>query len=213
MILAPLTLSDRTPLLNSKTRHIYVHPDNEQLLVKVHIDRKPAPGVVGLGAWWAYQKDRFLYTTGVMRELQQFVASRYRYDPIVRCIAPVYGVVDTDVGMGLLVAAVRDAEGRLAPTVRRLFREQAMTPERCHQLDTVLTLILTTPLVIGDLNEENIVLQNADGQNEAFMLIDGLGERTLLPAQRWIGWLKHRQKKRFVAKVRRKIDRVLCGEV
>lgn len=209
MILSPLVLSGQAPLLTSKTRRVFEHPEDEGLLVKVHISRKLAPGVDGIRAFLANKQDHFLYTTGIMRELQQFVESRYRdYGDVVEHIAPIYGVIDTDLGLGLIVAAVRDSQGQLAPTVRKLFQNDAMNGERRTKLDRLLKAIQETPLVIGDLNQENIVLENAGGANERFMIIDGLGERTWIPAQRWLSFVGTRQKRNFVAKVRARLDRV-----
>lgn len=209
MILSPLALSGQDPLLTSKTRRVFQHPEDDRLLVKVHISRKLVPGVDGIRAWLSNKQDHFLYTTGIMRELQQFVESRYRdYGEIVEHIAPIYGVIDTDLGMGLIVAAVRDSRGQLAPTVRRLFRDGAMNAERCASLDRLLNAIQETSLVIGDLNQENIVLEDAGNPNERFMIIDGLGERTWIPTQRWLPFVGNRQKRHFVTKVRAKLESV-----
>lgn len=209
MILSPLVLSNRDPLLCSKTRRVFKHPEDDRFLVKVHISRRPEQGKNGPGAWLANKSDHFLYTTGIMRELQQFVESRYKdYGAIVEHIAPIYGVIDTDIGLGLMVAAVKDAQGQLAPTVRRLFQNDAMTAERCAKLERLLREIEETQLVIGDLNQENIVLENADGGGERFMIIDGLGERTWIPTQRWLAFVSSRQKRNFVDKVRARLKRV-----
>ncbi|MHA7878153.1 MAG: YrbL family protein [Saccharospirillum sp.] len=212
MILSKLTLAGREPLLLSKTRRVFEHPEDNNLLVKVHISRRAQPGDRGLKAWLANRQDHFLYTTGILRELQQFVESRYRdYGEVVAHIAPIYGVIDTDLGLGLLMAAVRDGEGQLAPTVRRLFREKAMNSERCDKLNRLLSAIESTSLVIGDLNQENIVLQDAGLPSERFVLIDGLGERTWIPTQRWFSFIGARQKRHFVAKVRAKLERLAHG--
>lgn len=209
MILSPLELSGKDPLLTSKTRRVFEHPEDDRLLVKVHISRKSAAGMAGIKAWFANRQDHFLYTTGIMRELQQFVESRYKdYGAIVDHIAPIYGVIDTDLGLGLIVAAVRDNRGQLAPTVRRLFRDEAMTSERCAKLDRLLTDIQQTSLVIGDLNQENIVLEDAGSPDERFMIIDGLGERTWIPTQRWLAFVGARQKRNFVKKVRARLEGV-----
>lgn len=212
MILDPVTLTSHTPLLNSKTRWVYEHPDTRDVLIKVHMsrmDQKPAQGLKG---WFARQEDHFMYTTGMLRELKQFVESRYRdYGDIVHHIAPVYGVVDTDLGLGLLVAAARDAQGNLAPTVRKLMQQRAMTVTRQQKLEQVLQAIEKTDLVIGDLNAENIVLQGAGREDERFVIIDGLGERTWIPTQSLIKAVGKRRKQAFVAKMRRRLAGLAHG--
>lgn len=203
-ILQPAQLSNTEPLLHSKTRQVFVHPLDRSLLIKVHKKRAAGPAPE---SWFDKQKDHFLYTSGIMRELKQFVESRYRdYGPAVQYIAPIYGVLDTDLGLGLLMAAARDARGELAPTVRSLLDNNAMTPARRDQLDALLQAILATDLVFGDLNQENIVLDRAGAPEERFVIIDGLGERTWLPVQSWFRAASRRQKRLFVAKLTRRLQ-------
>ncbi|WP_028672198.1 YrbL family protein [Saccharospirillum impatiens] len=212
MILDPVQLADQTPLLNSKTRWVYEHPDSPDLLIKVHMPRYPGLAQAGMSRWFAQRKDHFLYTTGIMRELKQFVESRYQgpegycYPEILPHIEPVYGVVETDIGLGLLVSAARDSDGNLAPSVLRLRKRGAMSAKRYTQLDRMLQALLDTPLMIGDLNQENIVLKNAGRADEHFVLIDGLGERTWIPTQTLLGWVNRRRKRAFVATMRKRLQ-------
>lgn len=199
-----LTLSTETPIAQGKTRWVFQHPQDESVLIKVHRSRLQE----GTENAWKRREDRFLYRTGILRELAVYVDSRYGpRHPIVEHIAPVYGVVDTDLGPGFAVAAARDIFGELAPTVLELRREGQMTPARAHALDGLFELILDTDLLIGDLNQENIVLSQAGSEREKFMLIDGLGERTWLPVQRWCVRIARRQKRVFVRKMRRRLRR------
>jgi hypothetical protein len=211
MMLEPVNLAGHKPLLNSKTRWVYEHPDTPEVLIKVHMRRFDRVPTAGLKGWFEHRKDHFLYSTGMLRELNQFVESRYQgpsgpyYPEIQPYIEPVYGVIDTDMGLGLLVSAARDAAGNLAPSVLRLRRQGALTPERHVRLDRLLQALLDTPLMIGDLNQENIVLKNAGLADERFVLIDGLGERTWIPTQRWVSWVNHRRKRNFVATMRQRL--------
>lgn len=212
MKLGPITLAGREPLLNSKTRWVYEHPETPDVLIKVHMRRLDSSPQTGLKGWFERRKDHFLYTTGMLRELKQFVESRYLgpngpcYPEIQPYIEPVYGVVETDIGLGLLVSAARDAEGNLAPSVLRLRRQGAMTPERHTRLERLLQALLDTRLMIGDLNQENIVLKNAGEPDERFVLIDGLGERTWIPTQSLVSWVNRRRKRAFVATMRQRLQ-------
>jgi hypothetical protein len=81
-----------------------------------------------------------------------------------------------------------------------------MTPERHVKLDRLLQSLLDTALMIGDLNQENIVLKNAGHTDERFVLIDGLGERTWIPTQSLLGWVNRRRKRAFVATMRQRLQ-------
>ncbi|WP_108125528.1 YrbL family protein [Saccharospirillum mangrovi] len=206
MIFDTLNLSGQSALLSSKTRLLFEHPESEDLLVKVHINRLPHDS---LPTWFERRKDHFLYATGILREFKQYVEARYpprRQDPIIPYIAPIHGVIETDLGLGLLVSAVRSSDGHLAPTVRRLLREGALTESRHEKLQRLLDAIINSEFPLGDLNRENIVLQWAgDESREQFQIIDGLGDRTLIPASQWFSKVAGRRKRRFVERLKRTI--------
>ena len=205
MILDSVTLTDQKPLVTSKTRYVFEHPGSDVLLIKVHIDRLAKTEKPG---WFERRKDHFMYTTGIMRELQQYVelhAPGGHNESLKPFIAPVYGVIETDIGLGLLVAAIRDSEGGLAPTVRDLRRNRRLDNRRQQLLHQLLDTLESSSLVVGDLNEENIVLANAGGTDERFMIIDGLGDRTLIPTQRLIPSIGRYRKRDFVITMRRRL--------
>lgn len=202
---ATLRLSDSTPLATGTTRLIFEHPDDPSLLVKVH--RQSSPPVVGRGLKGLFRtlEDRFVYMTGFMREFRPYVLSRYgEHGNIVNHIAPINGMVDTDLGLGLVVPAYRDSSGNLAPTLKTVIRSGGLDTYRLAKLEQLLN-DLETDLVIGDLNMDNIVLAWLPAEGEQFMIIDGLGERTLLPVQRWFPIVSRRKKARFARKVRERL--------
>ncbi|TGG95264.1 hypothetical protein E4656_02260 [Natronospirillum operosum] len=208
MDIPSLHLAGSSPVGKGKTRWVFEHPHDPDLLIKIHRHRVDTATGPFWKRWWARKQDRFLYRSGILRELSVFVDSRYGDQHAVnQHIVPVYGVADTDRGLGLVVAAARDISGQLAPTVLKLRKSGEMTPGRARALDKMLTLILDTDLLIGDLNQENIVLSQAGSEQEKFMLIDGLGERTLIPIQSWCTWAARRQKRVFVEKMRRRLRR------
>lgn len=209
-----LQLRQQSPIATGKTRLIFQHPHTPDWLVKVH--RVTAPRDHGRGpmAWYRTLEDRFIYMTGFMREFRPYVYSRYGdHGALVNHIVPIIGLADTDLGLGLVVGAARDAQGNLAPTMRRVLKRGEMTTERQRKLNELLDYMLASDLVLGDLNQDNIVLAHdavaaTKGQDpERFMIIDGLGERTVVPIQEWSSLINRRVKRHFVAKVRRKLAR------
>ncbi|MDB2448833.1 PhoP regulatory network YrbL family protein [bacterium] len=207
VILGPLVLSDQAPLLSSKTRWVYQHPGDASLLVKVHIDRRPTESQGGFQAAFARAKDRFLYSTGMVRELRHFVASRYRNQGLAsQRICPIHGVVETDLGLGLLVTAARANDGQLAPTLQSLMDQQQLTTDQVMDLRALLESMVASDLTFADMNYENIVLENAGGENERFVIIDGLGDRTWIPTQRWFRAVRRRKKRVFRARVERRLS-------
>ncbi|WP_187265393.1 YrbL family protein [Reinekea thalattae] len=201
-----LKLNELTPIAISRTRYIYEHPDNPELLVKVHRRIEISGPMSRLQHWYRNIEDRFIFLSGNLRELNIYFQSRYnRADTLVRYIAPIEGIVDTDLGLGLVVSAVRDKKGNLAPTIGKLFRENRMNTSRAKKLRALLEQIEKTDLVIGDLNFGNIVLeQPADGE-EDFYLIDGLGEKTLFPIQTISRYARRKNKQTFITAVEKRL--------
>lgn len=206
-ILGPLKLKSGVPLLSSKTRWVYAHPQDPGLLVKVHIPRLPSAQQSGLQAWFAAAKDYFLYSSGMVRELRHFVESRYRDQGLASSrICPIHGVVETDLGLGLLVSAARAADGGLAPTLQTLMDKRLLTPNRVADLRALLNSMVASSLTFADMNYENLVLENAGDEAERFVIIDGLGDRTWIPTQRWFGSIRRRKKRDFQQRVERRLS-------
>ncbi|WLD59443.1 PhoP regulatory network YrbL family protein [Salinispirillum sp. LH 10-3-1] len=204
-----LALRDQAHVAKGTTRLIYEWPGDHSRLIKVHKRWQPSENDGAWVRWFKAHEDWFLFRTGILRELNVYLRTRYDdWQSLNEHIAPILGLVDTDLGLGFVITAVRDAQGGLAPTARQLLRSEQMTAERAVKLQALVSLIEDSPWVIGDLNLDNIVLSEAGLPHEKFMLIDGLGERTLLPVQHWLPWARQRQKKRFAAKVRRRLAKL-----
>lgn len=207
MKLHRLALSEKRPIAHGKTRAVYEYPEDPSKLIKVHLPRELSDTNT-IKRWFQQRQDWFLYRSGILRELDQFLASRYGHekDPLVDHIAPIHGIVDTDIGLGFVVAAARTVAGELAPTVKNLRQSGGMTAERAQALIRLLEYLELSDLVVGDLNQDNIVLSDAGSSEEKFMIIDGLGERTWIPIQSWCSWASKRQKRAFVQKMRRRLQ-------
>ncbi len=208
MIFEPVALRGREPLAASSTRHLFLHPDSPDLLIKVHkLASERALGESGLTRWQK-RSWRFQFFSGILREFEGYLAHHYAADnPFLPYIMPVHGLIQTDRGVGVLMDAARTESGELAPTVRQLFMEKAITPARAELLSGFLQAVMATNEVIGDLNLDNVVLVTEPGGRESLRLVDGLGERTWIPIQRWSSFARKRQKVRFVRKVQARCER------
>lgn len=206
-ILGPLSLQSVPPLLSSKTRWVYAHPYDSSLLVKVHIPRLPAEQSSGLQARFSAAKDYFMYSSGMVRELRHFVESRYRDQGLASSrICPIHGVVETDLGLGLLVSAAKAADGSLAPTLQVLMDNRELNASRIADLRALLNSMVDSTLTFADMNYENLVLEHAGTENERFVVIDGLGDRTWIPTQRWFKRIRQRKKYHFLQRVERRLS-------
>ena len=204
-----LTLKQNDPIAVGKTRYVYVHPEHKQSLIKIHrrIEYTEHRGIAK--RWFDELEDYFVYRTGFLRELRVYFDSRYQgLDSFAPYIAPIEGIVDTDLGIGLVCRGVFDEKGDLAPTLGSLIRNKDMPPERVAILEEFITALVETDLVVGDLNFGNVVLERDSDGHEKFYLIDGLGERTFFRIQTYSKRARQKRKAIFVEKVRRRVARI-----
>ena len=92
-----------------------------------------------------------------------------------------FGMVETDLGRGLVAERLVDADGRPAPSLRSLVKRQGLTPELRDAVSRFVGEITQRDLSIGELNVNNLVYA-ADKRGRAHLvLVDGLGSRSVLP--------------------------------
>ena len=94
------------------------------------------------------------------------------------------GVILTDRGLGIVVQKIRDREGGLAPTLRRLARQGRIDGELIEALNRFAHDMREFHIIGNDLNPSNIVHEMRHGRSR-LVLIDGYGSRNLIPFRRW----------------------------
>jgi hypothetical protein len=183
-----IRLKDAEIIAAGHTRDVYRHPDDASLLIKV-IRASAIATRYGRGSPWYKFKVR------------EQIAVHAIGEPHPRFLQKIVGFVETDMGMGLVVEAVRAADGSSAPTVAALAAEGALDEVRLAALDRFLDEMVNSPVIVADLNPFNVVYgRGADGVDH-FVLIDGIGHKNLIPLERMSArlnrWSKVRKGDRF----------------
>jgi hypothetical protein len=199
-----LPLKSGIPLAKGATRLIFQHPESPDLLVKVMrpdvVERRQSSRKRWLR--WLRRYDPYLV---FLREIHEFVAAH----AALGCAAPfaqvVHGFLETDLGLGLVVGAVRGPDGALAPTVSQLIARGDFDATASRALDETLDAVLQSNIVLADLHEHNLVYQQGDGGAPRFVIIDGLGTSTLLPVKDWSPWINRSSKLRRIAHLRKRV--------
>ena len=175
----PLRLDGAKPIAIGHLREVSEHPDAPDLLIKIM-----RPDAVaqrwGSAARWYKRLPRARHYTGYVRELKEYVASQVRGPgaPIARMI----GLIETDLGLGLISEKVRDANGRLAPTLAAMYRrENGFSAQIEHGLAQLLADLLAFNVIVGDMHAWNIVYGSDSRGGPRFVLIDGFGEKHVIP--------------------------------
>jgi hypothetical protein len=108
-------------------------------------------------------------------ELSEYAVLRSRHQNKEPLVAPIHGLVETSMGLGLVVERISGPDGNLAATLDDLIREERVTPKLRNAVDDLATILSDLHVVVGDFTARNLVLR-PDG--DGFCVIDGLGEWT-----------------------------------
>lgn len=199
-----LKLKDTPPLAKGHSRLVYQHPHYADCLVKVI-----RPDMIekrwGSGAAWYKRKRRYGRFISYIRETQEYVAGCVATGSNPAFLQKIVGFADTDLGLGLVMEAVRTPTGELAPHIAGLIeRGQFGTTER-KALDEVLLKILESDITLSDLNVGNLVYTGDETTPGHFVLIDGLGTATIFPLKRFSRYLNRRSKLQKFARLEMRI--------
>lgn len=196
-----ISLSDRLPVAQGKQRFVFTHPENPDLIIKVirpdAVDR----------AWGRWYKMRRCYGQylSYMREIGEYVATHAREGSSPPFVQRIKGLVDTDMGLGLVLDAVRGECGELAPSLRSMLRSGTFDGTAERALEDFFQELMASDVIAADLNSGNVVYALDGEKGNRFVMIDGLGQHNLIPIKRFSRMVNRRGKLRRIGKLRRQI--------
>lgn len=175
-----IILGDRKPLFVGHKRAVYQHPYDPGLLIKIirpdTIERR-----WGDGARWYKFKRRPGRYVNFHRELGEYICLRANHPAPSSAIQPIQGLVETDLGLGLVVEKLTDRNGNLAPTLKSLLLRSGLTKELSSQLDTLYTELLRSGVILSKLNTRNIVQAWDATRGTRLLIVDGIGSKAVIP--------------------------------
>jgi hypothetical protein len=192
-----LRLSTSVPIASGATRDVYLHPDDDSLLVKV-----VPPDVIERryerGRPWYKTRRRYRHFISYLREAREHIALRAQCNGHPRSLQRIVGFADTDLGFGLVVEAAKDREGKIAPTLPQLIDEGRFDTAARNHLQDCLEELIGLPVVLGDLNTPNFVYAWTEEHGDHFVLIDGIGCKNIIPFNRMSLLINRRSKRRRI---------------
>jgi hypothetical protein len=203
-----LNLAQLTPLAIGNVRAIYQHPQHADLLIKViraeAIARRwDAPGQ------WLKRLPRARHYSGFVRELKEYIAIQARYPQGVPPLARMTGIVETDLGLGLVCEKVVAPDGSMAPSLHAIYlRNGGASDWTDAALENLLADLLRYNVIVGDLHAGNIVFgSDSRGGERHLVLVDGFGEKNVLPRNSMSRWLNQRNTRRLYRRLRKILTR------
>jgi hypothetical protein len=195
-----LKLAHLQPIAGGAQCSVFVHPDDPALLVKIMRDRRSAM------PWYKRQWARSGHMLPVIREIEEYVVLHAHAPADAELVERVVGVVVTDLGLGLVVEALRDREGRLAPALRQLIASGAFDDAMTAKLDRFIARVVDSKIILYDISSRNILhaYDPASGEDR-FVLVDGIGEKLTFSLNPLFQPLNRFNKKRRIRRLWRRL--------
>lgn len=175
----PLRLKDTKPLVSKNKKYIFAHPTDDRLLIKV-ANRKGTLRRWGIRRFYKRWYRGGLYAD-YMRSLKEYIFLRANSRGDVQSIPRIFGLIDTDLGLGLVVEKIRGPDGELARPLISILRESGLTTDIREKLGSFIDELVRNDVVVNDLSMGNIVYADNGTDGGRFVLVDGFGERTVVP--------------------------------
>lgn len=199
-------LKDTQPIAQGRMRLVYDYPGDPDLLIKV-IRPDAIDSRWGEGQPWYKTKRRHGHYISYLREIDEYIALYSSEGCRSSFTQKVHGLVETDLGLGLVIYAVRDRQGNLAPTLTTLVRSGTFDAKASTALEEFFDLLIASDVIIADLHGGNLVYTWTQERGDHFVMIDGLGLSTIAPFKAIFRSVNRRSKLKRIEKLRLRMER------
>lgn len=187
---------------------VYRHPEYANLLVKVLNPQfkkrnnfktrllRRFPGI-----------NRYRLSKCYIRELIESMRLRFseQYSP-PSCLQKVAGLVDTNLGLGLVVIAEKERNGEYAKTLKSFIQTKQFDQHIQKKLEEFYQQLAICDVVVSDCYPRNIVYAYNETEGEHFVLIDGIGEKNLIPYLRISSYLRKKYRLRQIELFKKRVE-------
>lgn len=164
-----LSLAGLEPFAKGGKRHCYVHPHDDRLCVKV-----------------PNHADNDLGRLEQRLDIEDYATLKKRGSRAVfEHIPEIESIVDTDLGVGIVMQLYRDADGRIARNLRDLIKEEGLRPALIEAIDELKQWQRSQRLLTRDTGPHNVLAVHLGGDKWKLIIIeDWLNRR-----HRWLARL------------------------
>jgi len=181
---SPLVLDDVAQLAMGGGRIIFAHPERTDTIIKVPRKKKRKKGLFG-GRRLLSRSDAFGPMWNSYIEIREFSRSVSAARRVSDIYAQFLGFVETSHGAGAMFAAVRAPDGSLAKTLYDHASRYGHEPEMEQAICSLWAEIKETWLIISDYALVNVVVTGDVSSGYKLVIVDGIGDRVLIPLQVW----------------------------
>lgn len=194
-----LTLTGSPIIAQGTHQYVYEHPQDPTSLIKF---RKPeaydptSANLIGRAKW--HEKFRYLRSTAYqdfLREFREYVELKAKHQQADARLplCAVRGVIQTDIGMGLVYERMSEPDGSLSPNLEDLIKEGQVRQHHLDAFEAFFDSLLFHNIVGSAMTLDNLVYHTeADGQAR-FVWIDSFGSKRYVPLRRWFRFLNNKK--------------------
>ncbi|MBV0933260.1 YrbL family protein [Marinobacterium weihaiense] len=204
-------LADEQAFAQGGHRLCFVHPRHADRCIKV---RRPDFTLEDLRRKKGFPKSLLpLHCFDDNREEHEVItdlATRHG-EPVFDLISRCYGFETTDLGPGLVLELVRDADGRISQTLKAQIWHQGYGPDCQAAVERFIAAWRNLQIPSRDLLLHNLLVQkDSAGQVQRIVVIDGLGSPNLIPFHRLPPSLRSAKVERKLTNLQQRIEQILA---
>jgi len=170
-----ITLDPSTRFGKGLHRECFVHPDDNDLCIKV----------VTYGNQQETQREQHYY--------QQLQKRKVAWDLLPRF----HDNVETSIGSGAVFDLIRDHDGQISKTLEFYLGSDDFLPAQKQQLDTALVelrkYLLKYSIMSMAMKPKNIVYQLSESGQGKLFIIDNIGNSDLIPICNYVPYLANKK--------------------
>jgi hypothetical protein len=180
----PLRLKDKQPFGVGGRRLCFVHPLDPLKCVKVA--RPDVETILALKNEGKLFRRKPTYDNNA-EELAELARLERRLGADMgRHLPRSYGMTATDMGPGLVLDLMRDADGGISRSIRELITLGQDLAELRPAFNALGEFFLQQGIVTRQLLDHNVVARHEPDGSWTMFLIDGLGDPSWIPVSRWL---------------------------
>lgn len=194
----PLQLSTIQPIASGAAKTVYQHPSLPGKLIKIakvdFLKKQPSGRFSRLPRYWEY-----------VSQIIEHLAIREQLSPHTSYIENIHGLIDTDLGVGLVVDAITTSNGSLAPTIKEILLENGdFSQQQQSAFEDLLNWVKETNIIIRDFSTNNVVWNETDN---IFVIIDGIGGKPFFSLRNIISSYNLKTNFKKAEKLRHRVQR------
>src|SRR6185312_3975709 len=118
------------------------------------------------------------------------------------------GIIETDLGLGLVVGRVSDRSGQLAPTLEQVVSRIGLTDELLAMVKNILSQMNELKISTNDISVKNIVYGWNERIGAHLVVIEGIGVNTFIPLARYSNYFNVLSNNRHFARTIRSLKKL-----